>query len=85
MSIPMFPVRSCLIQVRIPGSKVIVPVYGKSYYRSVFGLTGAGSSRWSVSPGPPLPGEVDHRFLDTGHRLEQVMSVGMISYRVIVH
>jgi hypothetical protein len=80
MRIPMFPVCSCFIQVRIPGSKVSVPVCGR-YVTGPFPVslvpvlagevsTGTGSSRWSGSPVPDLAGEVAHRLLGTGHRLE---------------
>ena len=49
------------------------------------GLTGTGSSRWSGSPVSDLTGGVTPRFLNTGHRLEQVTPVEMISQWVIVH
>ena len=38
----------------------------KACYRSVSGLTGTGSSRWSGSPVPDLVGEVVHRLDPTG-------------------
>ncbi len=38
----------------------------KHWYRSVSGLTGTGSIRWSGSPVPTLTGEVVHRVEPTG-------------------
>jgi hypothetical protein len=49
-------------------------LHTKTCYRSIFGLTGPGSTRWSGSRVPVLPGEVVHLLWDTGHLLETDIS-----------
>jgi hypothetical protein len=56
----------------------------KTCYRSVSGLTGTGSSRWSGSQVPALPGEVVHRSEPTGSPVWTGSPVEMSSQLVIV-
>ena len=56
----------------------------KASYRSVSGLTGTGSSRWSGSPVPALAGEVVHRLDPTGSPVWTGYPVEMSSQGVIV-
>ena len=56
----------------------------KASYRSVSGLTGTGSSRWSGSPVPALAGEVVIRSEPTGSPVWTGYPVEMSSQGVIV-
>jgi hypothetical protein len=56
----------------------------KESYRSVSGLTGTGSSRWSDSPVPALAGEAVHRLEPTGSPVWTGYPVEMSSQGVIV-
>ena len=68
-SLPTFPILPTILSIVFFLRSSCCVLQSKTCYRSVFGLTSAGSRRWSGSPVPVLPGEVDHRLLVTGHRL----------------